>query len=158
MQICNFHKRKFVFLLALCVVSFSYAQNAFYLRAGHRVSIVLLTELDSQQRPTSPSAVVAADVYDDSGAVLLIRKGTSVLVQVQCRKASLSGDVGQISVLPISTQAVNGREITFVAEPAVWEGAENEFFRSQKKVVVPVGTAFVASIANTYCFRQKNGE
>lgn len=89
MQICNFRKRKFVVLLALSIASFGYAQNAFYLRAGHRVSIVLLTELDSQQRPTSPSAVVAADVYDDSGMMILIRKGTSVLVQVQCRKEFL---------------------------------------------------------------------
>lgn len=140
----------FLFLL-LCSVSV-YGQR-YCLQAGHRVSIIVLDELNSQKPAFSPSAVVAGDVYDDQGRKILIPKGTPVLLQVHFRKASLTGDVGQITITPVSTQAINGREITFVAEPIVFEGNDNDFFRSQKKVIIAARTALVASVANTYCFK-----
>lgn len=130
-------------------------QNRYCIQRGHNVSVTILDNLNSQESTSSPTAIVAGDVYDDSGTIILIRKGTPVLMQIQCRKASLSGDVGKISITPISTQAFNGREITFFAEPIEFEGNDNAFFRSQKKVTIAAGTSFIASIANTYCFNMQ---
>lgn len=141
----------FVVMMSVC----AFGQNQYCIQAGHQVSVILLDELNSQRKISSPSAIVAGDVYDDHGRKVLIRKGTPVLLQVKCRKASLSGDVGQITILPVSTQAVNGREITFVADAIVFEGNDNAYFRSQKKAVITQGTAFVAKIGNTYCFTEQ---
>ena len=103
----------------------------------------------------TPSAEVAGDVYDETGEFILIRKGTPVTLQVETRKANLSGSVGRITITAISTTAYNGREITFGAEPIIFRGNDNDFFRSQMNVVVPEGTAIVAPIANQYCFKIK---
>lgn len=79
-------------------------------------------------------------------------------MQVETRKANLSGNVGRITITPISTTAYNGREVTFEAEPIVYMGNDNDFFASKSNVIVPEGTAIVAPIANKYCFKIKAEE
>lgn len=147
-------KQYLCLLLLFCAISMN-GQSRYCIQRGHNVSVTILDNLDSQKSTSSPTAIVAGDVYDDSGTIILIRKGTPVLMQMQCRRASLSGDVGKITLTPISTQAVNGREITFSAEPIEFEGNDNAFFRSQKKVTIVAGTSLIASVANTYCFNMQ---
>ncbi|HCS87423.1 MAG TPA: hypothetical protein DIW30_03095 [Bacteroidales bacterium] len=143
----------YLFLL-FCTISVN-GQNHYCIQHGHNVSVTILDSLNSQKSTSSPTAIMAGDVYDDSGTIILIRKGTPVLMQMQCRRASLTGGVGKIILTPISTQAVNGREITFSAEPIEFEGNDNAFFRSQKDVTIVAGTSFIATIANNYCFNMQ---
>lgn len=143
-----------ILLFGLSISTF--AQTSYCLPAGHKISIRILSTLNSKKDTRmTPSAEVAGDVYDETGEFILIRKGTPVTLQVETRKANLSGSVGRITITAISTTAYNGREITFEAEPIIFRGNDNDFFRSQMNVVVPEGTAIVAPIANQYCFKIK---
>lgn len=149
----------FAVLLLFGVALPGVAQTSYCLEAGHKISIRILSTLDSKKNiTTNPTAEVVHDVYDETGEFILIRKGTLVTLQVTARKANLSGDVGKITITPISTSAFNGREITFEAEPIVFTGNDNDFFRSKMNVTVPEGTAMVAPIANPYCFKVKDVE
>jgi hypothetical protein len=51
--------------------------------------------------------------------------------------------------LPISTTAVDGREIVFQDQPVVYSG-QDALFRSRKKVKIAAGTAFAAYTANYF--------
>lgn len=146
--------KSLLLLLVLLVSSIVAAQTPYCLETGHKISIRILSTIKSDEPlESSPTAKVAGDVYDETGEYILIESGTPVTLQVEVRKANLSGDVGRIAITPISTTAYNGREITFEAEPIIYLGNENGFFRSQMNVSVLEGTAFTASIANKYCFK-----
>lgn len=128
------------------------AQNNHCIEKGRKISVIITQEINSPKDLKTPTAEVAGDVYDEAGEVVLIKKGTPVYIQVRCHRANVTGSVGEITIVPISTLAYNEREITFDAEPIVFRGNENAVFRSQMKAVVAKGTAFIAPIANTYCF------
>lgn len=147
-------------LLPLVILLFmgkmAYAQNNYCLEQGRKISVIITQEINSQKDFGTHLAEIVGDVYDESGEVVLIKKGTPVYVQVRCRRANVTGNVGEITITPISTLAYNDREITFDAEPIVFTGNENAVFRSQMKAVVAKGTAFIAPIANTYCFNMQS--
>ncbi len=149
----NNSMKKFVSLATLLFFGIvAYAQSNYCIEQGRKISVVITQEINSQKDFGTHLAEIVGDVYDESGEVVLIKKGTPVYIQVRCRRANVTGNVGEITITPISTLAYNDREITFDAEPIVFTGNENAVFRSQMKAVVAKGTAFIAPIANTYCF------
>ncbi|MGM9837418.1 MAG: hypothetical protein ACI30A_02885 [Paludibacteraceae bacterium] len=148
--------KRYYLLILLFLSAFVSAQETkkVCLQKGSNISIVILSQIDSQKFKGTPEAKVAADVWDADGEIVLIKKGTPVTLQVNCRKASLSGDVGRIEIQPISTSAFNGREITFdYSNPIVFVGNENGVFASRQNARVASGTAFIATLGNTYCFK-----
>lgn len=138
--------------ILLSAVMVSYAQS-YCIEQGRKISVIVTQEINSQGKIGTPTAEVAGDVYDETGEVVLIKKGTPVYIQVRCRKANVTGNVGEVTITPISTLAYNDREITFDATAITFTGNENALFRSQMKAVVAKGTAFIAPVANTYCFK-----
>lgn len=147
------HKILVLSLILFPVLTCAQHTKKVCLQKGTNISIVILSRIDSQNFKGVPDAQVAADVWDGDGETILIKKGSPVTLQVICRKASLSGDVGRIEIQPISTMAYNGREVTFnTNNPVVFTGNENGFLASRQKAMIAAGTAFIGTISNTYCF------
>lgn len=126
------------------------AQDKVCLFEGTRISVVTTNEISSQ-RYKNPNTVIAADVYDQDGEYILIKKGTTVEVQTQIQRAS-TYDEGLIVLLPISTTAIDGRQIVFQDQPVTFNGQDGILI-SRKKVKIAAGTAFAAYTANTYYFK-----
>ncbi len=51
------------------------------------------------------NAVIAGDIYDEYGEMLLIKNGTHVDIQVKAYKGTQMGNTGKIEIIPISTSA-----------------------------------------------------
>lgn len=147
--------KKYLFLSCLCCLSFClYGQQKYCLNAGTKISIVLQDKISSQTaNPGYIKAKIAADIYDEEGNKILINKGAPVNLQVKIRKATVFGEQGMIELIPISTTAYNGRDVTFDNEAVCFYGNEDALFSRKKKVVVTEGTSFIATIANTTCFK-----
>lgn len=145
------------FLLILCLLPLSiYAQDnkTVCLPKGTNISISITETLNSQRYNNISSAIVSGDVWDTNGESILIKQGTPVTLQIKSVRATTFGDEGSIEIQPISTLAYNGRLITFDGEQTVkFNGNEAAIFSSQKKVTVPAGTTFIATISNDYCFQ-----
>jgi len=142
------HSLLFVVIL-FCSISIS-AQDKICLFEGTRISVVTTNEISSQ-RYKNPNTVIAADVYDQDGEYILIKKGTRVEVQTRIHRAS-AYDQGLIELLPISTTAIDGRQIVFQDQPVSFNGQDGILI-SRKKVKIAAGTAFAGYTANTYCFK-----
>lgn len=147
--------KKISFLL-FCVVlslSFSLAQEAdkVCLNKETYISVKFLDPVNSKTC-NIPRAVIVGDVYDEWGEHLLIKAGTVVDIQLNCRRGTLVGDVGRIAVVAISTKAVDGRLIQFDSEPAIFNGNE-ALFVSRSQVKLKEGTTFQAKTLNDYCFK-----
>ena len=82
----------------------------------------------------------------------MIKGGTKVDIQLNCRRGTLVGDVGKIEVVAISTKATDGRLIQFDSEPAVFHGNE-AIFISRTQVKLREGQTFQAKTLNDYCFK-----
>ena len=143
-------KRITILTIAFFCLSIS-AQEKICLQEGTRISVKITTEMSSQHY-TNPTTIVASDVYDQDGEYIIIKKGTPVEIQTKIIKATLFGDEGTIELTPISTLAIDGREIVFQDQPVTFEGNE-ALLRSRKKAKIAAGTAFAAYTANTYCFK-----
>lgn len=139
-----------IFVLTLLSISI-FGQDKICLPEGTRIS-VKITHTMSSQHYTNPTTVVASDVYDSDGEYILIRKNTPVEIQTKIQKASLFGEEGTITFLPISTRAVDGREIVFQDHAVSYEG-NDALLRSRKNVKIAANTAFAAYTANPYCFK-----
>ena len=121
------------------------------LPAGTIVTIKTLENMSSQKQIT-PQCEVNADVWDENGEVVLIRKGTPADVQLVVKKASLVGEGGSVQFQPISTTAFNGRLIGFDQQKVNFYGEDDALLRSRKKVKVMAGTSFRAYTANDLYF------
>lgn len=141
--------------ISITIVLFANAQDVkVCLEEDTRISIVLMQDINSQKFRGIPAAEVAADVWNEDGDMILIRKGTPVTLQVKVRKANIDS-AGKIEIKPISTTAYNGREISFADDGLVeFLGNTDAFFSGKSKVKVVKGTAFSARIANKYCFKK----
>lgn len=146
-------KRFLLVGLILCYSLLGKANDKVCLNEGTRISVKIINEMSSQHY-TNPNTVVASDVYDIDGEYILIKKGTVVEVQTKIQRASTFGDEGSIVFLPISTIAVDGREIVFQDHPISYNG-QDALTRSRKKVKIAAGTAFAAYTANNYCFKKE---
>lgn len=142
--------------LILCYSLIGGANDKVCLKEGTRISVKITNEMSSQHY-TNPNTIIASDVYDVDGDFILIKKGTLVEVQTKIQRASTFGDEGSIVFLPISTTAVDGREIVFMDHPISYNG-QDALTRSRKKVKIAAGTAFAAFTANTYCFKKEKLE
>ncbi len=142
-------------LLALSVICILplFAQSI-RLSKGTTVAVMFVENIKSNAQYPTANVVVSGDVYDDFGNYIIIQQNTPVMVQLNVRKGKIWGDVGKIEVTPISTQAVNGRQITFVAEPIVFKGNES-IISAGMQATVSEGTSFIATIANNYFFTLK---
>lgn len=143
----------FVLFFVVLSLSVSFAQDVakVCLNAGTYISVKFLDPVNSKSC-NIPRAVIAGDIYDEWGESLLIKAGTVVDIQLNCRRGTLVGDVGRIEVVAISTKAVDGRLIQFSSEPAVFNGNE-ALFVSRSQVKLKEGTTFQAKTLNDYCFK-----
>ena len=143
----------FVLFFVGLSLSISFAQDVakVCLNAGTYISVKFLDPVNSKSCIT-PRAVIAGDVYDELGEHILIKGGTKVDIQLNCRRGTLVGDVGKIEVVAISTKATDGRLIQFDSEPAVFHGNE-AIFISRTQVKLREGQTFQAKTLNDYCFK-----
>lgn len=121
------------------------------LPAGTIVTIKTLEEVSSQKQVT-PACEVNADVWDEDGEFILIKKGTPADVQLKIKKASLVGEGGGVVFQPISTAAFNGRLIGFDQQTVSFYGEDDALLRKNKKVRIPTGTSFRGYTANDLYF------
>ena len=80
------------------------------LKRGTNIYIELATEANSNNRHEI-IALVGYDVLDTSTGEILITKGTPVRVRVERRKSRGLGKAGWLLIKPISTTAIDGKEI-----------------------------------------------
>lgn len=147
-------KKILLIAISILLISPVYAEKVkkkVKLPAESIVTIKTLEEMSSQKQVT-PRCEVNADVWDENGEVVLIRKGTPADVQLIVKKASLIGDGGCVQFQPISTTAFNGRLIGFDQQTVSFYGADDALLRSRKKVKVMAGTSFRAYTANDLYF------
>ncbi len=136
-------------LLCGCILPI-FAQSV-RLSKGTTVAVTIVENIRSNEQYPTAKVVVSGDIYDDSGSYIIIKQNTPVTVQLNIRKGKITGDVGKIEVTPISTKAVNGRQIAFIAEPVVFKGNEH-IFNTGMQARISAGTSFIATIANNYVF------
>lgn len=98
-------------LLHLNVIG-AFAQQPFSpnLKRGTNVS-VKLTSVAASNKKNPVTAIVAADVIDQTTKQTLIKMGTPVVLSVDQVKAKGMGKGGSISVNAISTTAVDGKTV-----------------------------------------------
>lgn len=121
------------------------------LPAGTIVTIKTLEDMSSQKQ-IIPRCEVNADVWDENGEFVIIKKGTPADVQLIIKKASVIGEGGSVQFQPISTSAFNGRLIGFTQQKVSFYGEDDAMLRSRKKVKVVAGTSFRAYTANDLYF------
>ena len=147
--------KKISFILFFVAISlsnlFTQEVEKICLNKGTYISVKFLDPVNSKTC-NIPRAVIAGDIYDEWGEHLLIKAGTVVDIQLNCRRGTLVGDVGRIEVVAISTKAVDGRLIQFTNEPAIFNGNE-ALFVSRSQVNLKEGTTFQAKTLNDYCFK-----
>ncbi len=143
-------KKLLLLTLTLVCILPIFAQSV-RLSKGTTIAVTFVENIISNTQYPTANVVVSGDVYDDSGNYIIIQQNTPVMVQLNVRKGKIWGDVGKIEVTPISTQAVNGRQIAFVAEPVVFKGNES-FVSAGMQAKISEGTSFIATIANNYVF------
>lgn len=147
-------KKLFVLLFGLSFIVSVYAEKVkkkVKLPAGTIVTIKTLEEISSQKQ-ISPKCEVNADIWDENGEVILIKKGTRADVQLIVKKATLWGEGGLVQFQPISTFAFNGRLVGFDEEKVNFYGDDDALLRSRKKVKVLEGTSFRAYTASDMYF------
>lgn len=147
-------KKLFVLLFGLSFIVSVYAEKVkkkVKLPAGTIVTIKTLETMSSQKQ-LSPKCEVNADVWDENGEVILIKRGTRADVQLIVKKATLLGEGGLVQFQPISTFAFNGRLVGFDEEKVNFYGDDDALLRSRKKVKVLEGTSFRAYTANDMYF------
>ena len=116
-------KRFLLLGIILCYSLQGEANDKVCLNEGTRISVKITNEMSSQHYST-PNTIIASDVYDIDGEYILIKKGTLVEVQTKIQRASTFGDEGAIEFMPISTTAVDGREIVFKDQPVIYNGQD----------------------------------
>ena len=147
-------KRFFLILFSSILFLPIYAEKVkkkFKLPAGTIVTIKNLEDMSSQKQITPPCEV-NADVWDENGEIILIKKGTPADVQLVVKKATLIGEGGSVHFQPISTTAFNGRLIGFDQQKVSFYGDDDALLLSRKKVKVMAGTSFRAYTSNDIYF------
>lgn len=107
-----FSKRFIAFFMALLMLSINVfaVTPDFNLKRGTTFSVRVISPINSKGKGT-PSAVVDNDVYGSDGKVL-IKRGETVQLQVQKKKAKGCGRAGYVSVNCVSTTATDGQNIS----------------------------------------------
>ena len=81
---------------------------------GKNIPIRLTSEIQSNSKaknPTTPTAIVDADIKDDNNQYLLIRRGTPVEIAATIQKAKGVGKGAYIKLEFLSTHSVDGQLI-----------------------------------------------
>ncbi|RGG42878.1 hypothetical protein [Butyricimonas paravirosa] len=95
-----------IFILLFYYISFSQVT----LKRGTNIYIELTTEANSNDNQNI-YAVVGQDITDSKTGQILITKGSPVKIKVERKKSKGIGKAGWLLIKPISTIAIDGREI-----------------------------------------------
>ena len=126
-------KNLFLILFAVVSAGMATAQTKSVLPNGKSVPVRLTTDVYSNSKmPQEPMAVVDADIKDDSGTHMLIRRGTPVVLDAQIQKARGVGKPASVKLKCMTTVAVDG-QIVRLQGGYVQEG------RSRKGTALGVG-------------------
>lgn len=147
-------KRLFIILFSTIFFLPIYAEKVkkkVKLPAGTIVTIKTLETISSQEL-VIPPCEVNADVWDEDGEIILIKKGTPAEIQLSTIRATSFGEGGQIIIQPISTYAFNGRLIGFDQQEVRFFGQDYTVRKSIKKAIINAKTSFRAYTANDLYF------
>lgn len=100
---------KYFVLIIILFITYSISAQI-HLKKGTNVFLELTTEANSNNKH-EVMAVVGLDVNDSKTGETLIAKGTPVVIKVERKKSRGVGKAGWLQIKPISTTAIDGRQI-----------------------------------------------
>lgn len=124
-QTVTIMKRLFLLVASIAIATCANAQTA-TLSNGKNIPVRLTSEVQSNAKVQStPTAIVDADIKDDSNQHILIRRGTPVEVGATIRKAKGVGKGAYVKLDFISTTSVDGQTIRLQGN-LIREGADKK--------------------------------
>ena len=101
-----------MFIVGLLSVSNAVGQERVMLANGTSIPVRITTPIDSKASfEQNIAAIVERNIYDDSGNIVLIRRGTPVVMHADIQKARGVGKPGSIKLTALTTTAVDGQTI-----------------------------------------------
>ena len=126
-------KKIFILMAIVMSVSTANAQAIYVLPNGKSIPIRLATEVYSNVKsPIDVKAIVDADIKDDSGTEVLIRRGTPVVLDADIKKARGVGKPAFVQLNFLNTTSVDGQIIRL-------QGGYNKRGESRRGVALGVG-------------------
>ncbi len=126
-------KKLFLMIGIVMCIGTATAQTKVVLPNGKSIPVRLTTDIYSNSKVLQePAAVVDADIKDDSGTHVLIRRGTPVVLDAQIRKARGVGKPAYVKLKCMTTVSVDGQTVRL-------QGGYAREGRSRKGTALGVG-------------------